>query len=86
MAVDQIKLSPESFRTIFLRKEDRVILRTEAGRRIIIKRIIPEEWIPYRVYDYEKALNDNKREIFLVDRSLLPQIEDEFIESIRNNV
>lgn len=86
MAVDQIKLSPESFRTIFLRKENRVILRTEAGRRIVIKRIIPEEWKPYRVYDYERALNDNKREIFLVDRTLLPQIEDEFIESIRNNV
>lgn len=85
MAVDQIKLSPESFRTIFLRKEDRVILRTEAGRRIVIRRIVPEEWTPYRIYDYERALNENKREIFLVDRSLLPQIEDEFIESIRNN-
>lgn len=85
MAVDQIKLSPDSFRTIFLRKEDRVILRTEAGRRIVINRIVPEEWTPYRIYDYEKALNDNKREIFLVDRAFLPQIEREFIESIRND-
>ena len=84
MAVDQIKLSPDSFRTIFLRKEDRVILRTEAGRRIVINRIVPEEWIPYRIYDYEKALNDNKREIFLVDRAFLPQIEREFVDSIRN--
>jgi len=84
MAVDIVKISPNSFRTIFLRKEDRVILRTEAGRRIVIKRIIPEEWKPYRVYDYEKSLNDNKREIFLVDRAFLPQIEKEFIESIRN--
>lgn len=86
MAVDQIKLSPDSFRTIYLRKENRVILRTEAGRKIVVDRIIPEEWTPYRIYDYERALNENKREIFLVDRSLLPQIEDEFIESIRNNV
>jgi len=39
MAVDIIKLAPESFQTIYLRKEDRVILRTEQGRKIIIKRI-----------------------------------------------
>jgi hypothetical protein len=85
MAADLIKISPESFRTIFLRKEDRVILRTEAGRRIMVQRIIPEDWTPYRVYEYEKALNDNKREIFLVDRAYLSQIEKEFAESIRND-
>jgi hypothetical protein len=85
MAVDQIKLSPDSFRTIFLRAENRVILRTEAGRRIVIRRIIPEEWKPYRLYDYEKALNDNKRDIFLVDSLYLSQIEKEFAESIRND-
>lgn len=85
MAVDQIKLSPDSFRTIFLRAENRVILQTEAGRKIIIRRIVPEEWKPYRLYDYEKALNDNKREIFLVDRLYLSQIEKEFAESLRND-
>jgi hypothetical protein len=85
MAVDQIKLSPDSFRTIFLRAENRVILRTEAGRRIVIRRIIPEEWKPYRLYDYEKALNDNKRDIFLVDRLYLSQVEKEFAESLRND-
>jgi hypothetical protein len=84
MAVDFIKISPESFRTIFLRKEDRVILRTEQGRRIMVQRIIPEEWTPYRVFEYEKSLNDNKREIFLMDRAYLSQIEKEFSESIRN--
>ena len=77
MAIDIIKLSPESFRTIFLRKEDRVILRTEAGRRIIIKRIIPEEWKPYRVYEYEEAINDNKRNILLIDKAYLTQVEKE---------
>ena len=51
MAVDQVILAPESFRTIYLRREDRVILLTEQGRKIIIKRIIPEEWIEYRIYD-----------------------------------
>ena len=83
MAVDTIKLASDSFRTIFLRKEDRVILRTEAGRRIVVKKIIPEEWIPYRVYEYEQALNDNKRNILLVDRAYLSQIEKELEDKIR---
>lgn len=83
MAVDIIKLAPDSFRTIFLRKEDRVILRTEAGRRIWIKKIIPEEWIPYRVYEYEQALNDNKRNIQLIDRTYLSQVEKDLGDKIR---
>lgn len=83
MAVDFIKLSPDSFRTLFLRKEDRIILRTEAGRRIIIKRIIPEEWVPYRFYEYEQALNDNKRNIQLIDRAYVPQIEKELRDKFR---
>lgn len=83
MAVDIIKLSPESFRTIYLRREDRVILRTEAGRKIIIKRIIPEEWKPYRIYDFESDLNENKKEIFLFDNDFLGQMEDEFIQKMR---
>lgn len=82
MAVDQVILSPESFRTIYLRREDRVILRTELGRKIIIKRIIPDEWRPYRIYDYEKDVNENKKEIFLFDNKFLPQITKEFIETI----
>ena len=63
MAVDNIILAPESFRTIYLRKEDRIILRTEQGRKIIIKRIIPSEWKPWKIYDQETAMNDNKKEI-----------------------
>ena len=80
---DIVKLAPESFKTIYLRKEDRVILRTEQGRKIIIKRIIPEEWKPWRVYDQELALNENKREIYLIDNKFLPQITEEFIKSIK---
>ena len=83
MAVDQIRLSPDSFRTIFLRKEDRIILRTESGRRISIKRIIPEEWAPYRIYEYEQVLNDNKRNIQLIDRNFLPEIEKDLIDKLR---
>jgi len=82
---DVIRLAPDSFRTIYLRREDRVILLTETGRRIFIKRIIPDEWVPYRIYEQEEALNDNKKEIFLFDRKYLPQITDEFIQKIRNN-
>ena len=80
---DIVKLAPESFRTIYLRKEDRVILRTEQGRKIIIKRIIPDEWKPWRIYDQELALNENKREIYLIDNKFLPQITEEFIKSIK---
>ena len=85
MAVDIVKLAPESFQTIYLRKEDRIILRTEQGRKIIIKRIIPEEWKPWRIYDQELALNENKKEIFLIDRAFLNQINNEFIRKIRSN-
>lgn len=82
MAVDEILLAPESFRTIYLRKEDRVILRTELGRKIIIKRIIPEEWEPYRIYDFEKTLNENKREIFLFDNRYLNQLTKDFLKNL----
>jgi hypothetical protein len=85
MAVDEILLAPESFRTIYLRKEDRVILRTEQGRKIIIKRIIPEEWEPYRIYDYELALNENKKEIFLFDNRFLDQLTRDFIRSMSSD-
>jgi len=85
MAVEIVKLAPESFRTIYLRKEDRVILRTETGRKIIIKRIIPDEWKPWKIYDEEYALNENKKEIFLIDREYLPRVEQEFIRKLRNN-
>lgn len=81
-AVDEILLAPESFRTIYLRREDRVIMRTEQGQKIIIKRIIPEEWQPYRIYEYEQTLNDNKKEIYLFDKTFLPQITSEFKSSV----
>ena len=82
MAVDDIILAPESFQTIYLRREDRVILRTERGEKIIIKRIIPEEWQPYRYFDYEFALNEKKKEIFLIDRSYVSQINAELRKNL----
>ena len=84
MAVDIIRLAPESFRTIYLRAEDRIILRTETGRKIIIKRIIPDEWKAWRIYDDEEAKNDNKKEIFLIDKRFLPLVVEEFKNKIRS--
>jgi hypothetical protein len=80
---DFIKLSPESFRTLYLRKEDNIILRTERGRRIIIKKLIPEEWQSYRIYDDELAINENKRNIRLIDKRFIPQIEKELRDKIQ---
>lgn len=85
MAVDDIILAPDSFRTIYLRREDRVILRTEQGRKIIIKRIIPEEWKPYRIYEFEETINENKKEIFLFDKRYLNQLSKDFISSMRSD-
>lgn len=86
MAVDDILLAPDSFQTIYLRREDRVILRTERGEKIIIKRIIPEEWIPYRYYDYELQRNEKKKEIFLFDRSFVGQISNELRRSLQKAI
>jgi len=82
MAVDNIVLAPESFRTIYLRREDRVIMRTERGEKIIVKRVIPEDWIPVRIYDYENLLNDNKKEIFLFDNEYVNQLTEEHSRAV----
>jgi len=83
MSIDRLILNPDSFRTIYLRKEDNIILRTEKGRRIVIKKIIPEEWIPTRLYDYELETNENKRNILLVDRQYLPTAEKDLKRLLR---
>ena len=70
-----------SFQTIYLRAETRVILRTEKGSKIIIRRIIPDEWVPFRLYDYEEELNNEKKEIMLFSKDYINQIEREFKQS-----
>ena len=84
MAVDSIILAPESFRTIYLRREDRVIMRTERGQKIIIKRIVPEDWLPYRIFEHETLTNENKKEIFLFDNTYLNQLTAQFKASVSN--
>ena len=84
MAVDNIVLAPESFRTIYLRREDRVIMRTERGQKIIIKRIVPDDWIPYRIFEHETLNNENKKEIFLFDNAYTNQLTSQFKASVSN--
>jgi len=80
--IDIVRVSPESFKTLFLRTESDEILLTERGRRIVVRQIIPEEWTPIRVYEYEKQINENKREIVLIDKQFRNQAVEEFKRSI----
>ncbi len=84
MAIDRIILNPDSFRTIYLRKEDDIILRTEKGKRIFIRKIIPADWVPTRVYDYEFEQNENKRNIMLIDKQYLPIVEKDLKRLLRD--
>ena len=84
MTIDRIILNPDSFRTIYLRKEDDIILKTEKGRRIYIRKIIPADWVPTRVYDYEVEQNENKRNIMLIDKQYLPIVEKDLKRLLRD--
>lgn len=83
MATEIFRISPESFRTFVLRKEDGEIILSEDGRRIVVKQIIPDDVIAVRIYEYEKQQNENKREIQLIDRTYRNQIVQEFKGSLR---
>lgn len=77
-----VRISPESFVTFFLRDENGEIMLDEDGRRIMVEQIIPPEWKPIRIYEFEKQINENKREIVLIDKLYRNQIVDEFKRSI----
>lgn len=83
--VDQVtlKANPESFETTYSRAEDGMILRNERGEPIVVERVIPEGWLPVRVYEYEQYLNENKREIRLIDRQYRDQIDSELTRLMR---
>jgi hypothetical protein len=83
MATELYRISPESFRTFFLRGENGEILLTEDGRRIIVSQVIPNDVVPVRIYEYEKQQNENKRDIKLIDRAYRNQIVQEFKGSLR---
>jgi hypothetical protein len=46
--------------------------------------LIPEEWQPYRIYQYERDLNESKKEIFLFDKQFTNQLSSEFAASLRS--
>lgn len=73
-----VKISPETFNTIYRKDDNGNILRNENGDELFSSRIIPENFKPYRLYDLENQLNENKREILLVDREYAEQIVKEF--------
>lgn len=82
MSIEIVRMSPETLRTLFLRTEDGEIILTENGRRIVIRQVVPQGFIPIRLYDYEKQQNENKREIRLIDRAYRNQVVEEFKRSI----
>ncbi|MGY8865073.1 MAG: hypothetical protein ACKVJK_05520, partial [Methylophagaceae bacterium] len=60
------------------------IMRTERGQKIIIKRIVPDDWVAYRVFEHETLTNENKKEIFLFDNTYLNQLTAQFKASVSN--
>jgi hypothetical protein len=44
---------------------------------------LDSEWKAYRIYEYEKALNENKRNIVLLDRLYLAEIEKEMRDKLK---
>lgn len=84
MATEISRISPESFKTFFLRKEDGEILLSEDDRRLIVRQIIPSDVVPVRIYDYEKQQNENRRSILLIDREYRNQVVLEFKGSLRS--
>jgi hypothetical protein len=83
MAIEILRVSPESLRTLFLRTEEGEIILSEDGRRIVIRQVVPEGFKPIRIYDYEKQQNENKRNIQLIDKAYRNQVVEEFKRSLR---
>ena len=82
MATEISRISPESFKTFFLRAEDGEIILSEDGRRLIVRQLIPSNVFPVRIYEYEKQQNENKRSILLIDRQYRNQVVSEFKGSL----
>lgn len=67
----ELKVAPETFPYVY--DESNSII----GRELV------DGWLPYRVYDYENALNENKREILVVENNYYNQIKKEFERMIK---
>lgn len=49
----------------------------------IVGREVAEGWLPLRIYDYETIINENKREILVVENQYYDQINKEFKRLIK---
>lgn len=64
--------------------EDISMVQTSEGRQAIFSGFIDTQRNrPIRVYDYETILNENKRQIVLVDKKYTSKIEEEFYRLMR---
>lgn len=80
---DGLIRSPESFETTYEYDVEGNIVLLSNGMKKILNRIEEFGWTPVRIYDYEYILNENKKEILLVDKSYIYQIEKEFKKKIK---
>lgn len=80
---DGIAYAPSTFPTIYEANLLGEFVLDENGYKIPISRTVPSDYIPVRIYDYEFQYNENKREITLVDKSYISQIEKEFRKKIK---
>lgn len=84
MATELYRISPESFRSFYLRDSAGEYILAEDGSRLVVTQVVPDDVIPVRIYEYEKQQNENKREIVLIDRIYRNQVVQEFKGSIRS--
>lgn len=66
-----ILVTPESFAVIYV--DD-----------VAVGRAVEPGYSPYRIYDYERDENDNKREILVIENRFYQQIAKEFKKLIRS--
>ena len=78
-----IRISAQTLVYQFLLTERGEILQSDDNENIFVSVNPPEGYIAYRLYDYERTLNENKREIVLVDKQYLPKIETDFKKLIK---
>lgn len=72
-----IRINGQSLIYEYLMTERNEPIQVEDGENIFLEVKPPEGYYPYRIFDFENDLNENKREIVLIDRQYLPIIEDE---------
>lgn len=73
-----VKISKQTLVYNYLLTERGDILTTEDDENLIVDVQPPAGYQAYRIFDYENDLNENKREILLVDRQYASKIDTEF--------